>query len=371
MLFVRTRALLFAILISVAALAPRSLGENGTRACAGRFTCVGVRLPAPIRIAAGHALGSVTFRIGPHGRVRRIPGAQSSVPRDAAWFPATGTWFMFRYGHLVVGRGRQPLWRSHEELAPNQLGVIMASSHAVAFQHDHHLYLAPLTGAERPVAPRELPLGWTRSGLYTYRYQGRELLARSDTGRLLKVIARQPLGSDYQVAGGRLYFMSRGVLMSAHGARSRRLASLASLGLSADSWLRPGRLVELMDDNRLVVLRPDGSEFAWTPLPRSQREIESISSPLVVSPHASAVAFAAAAGESNDPNATRRAPGTETVLLLRRGARTAVPAHTSGSHSRSASGEPASSGMGSGFSTATAKATSSQSTPSTLTARSS
>lgn len=42
----------------------------------------------------------------------------------------------------------------------------------------------------------------------------------------------------------------------------------------------------------------------------------------------SAVAFTAAAGESNDPNAARRAHGTETVFLLRPGARTAVPVHT-------------------------------------------
>jgi hypothetical protein len=329
MLHVRTRALLLAILVGVAALAPRSLGESGTRACTGRFSCVGVRLPAPITVAAGHVLGSVTLRIGRHGRVRRLPGAQSPIPRDAAWFPATGTWFMFRRGHLVVGRGRRPLWRSREQIAANQLGVIMASSHTVAFQHDHKLYLAPLTGAERPVAPRELPLGWTRGGLYTYRYQGRELLLRSATGPLLRVIARQPVGSDYQVASGRLYFMSRGVLMSADGAHTRRLASLAGLGLSAEPWLQPlGRLVELLDNNRLVVLRPDGSEFAWTLLPRSQGESKSISSSLVVAPHASAVAFTAAAGESNDPNAAQPGHGTETVYLLRPGARMATPVYT-------------------------------------------
>jgi hypothetical protein len=288
-----------------------------------------VRLPAPITIAAGRVIGSVMLRIGRQGRVRRILGAQRPIPREAVWFSGTGTWFMFRRGHLVVGRGRRPLWRSREEIAANGIGVIMASPHTVAFQHEHKLYLAPLTGAERPVAQRELPLGWTRGGLYTFRYQGRELLLRSATGRLLKVIARQPLGSDYQVASGRLYFISRGVLMSAHGEHTRRLASLAGLGLSADSWLQPlGRLVELLDNNRLVVLRPDGSEFAWTPLPRSQGESESISSSLAVAPRASAVAFTAAAGESNDPNAAQLAHGTETVYLLHPGARMATSVHS-------------------------------------------
>jgi hypothetical protein len=329
MLHVRTRALLLAILVGVAVLAPRSVGESETPACADGFSCVGVRLPAPITIAAGRVIGSVMLRIGRHGRVRRILGAQRPIPREAVWFSGTGTWFMFRRGHLVVGHGRRPLWRSREGIAASELGVIMASSHTVAFQHDHKLYLAPLTGAERLVAHRELPLGWTPGGLYTYRYHGRELLLRSATGRLLKVIARDPLGSDYQVASGRLYFISRGVLMSAYGAHTGRLVSLASLGLSADSWLQPlGRLVELLDNNRLVVLRPDGSQFAWTHLPRSQGAPESISSSLVVAPQASAVAFTAAAGESNDPTAAQPGRGTETVYLLRPGARLATTVHS-------------------------------------------
>jgi hypothetical protein len=49
--------------------------------------------------------------------------------RDAAgvsWFPGTGTWFAIRRRHLVVGRGRRTLWRSHEEIAASRLGVIAA-----------------------------------------------------------------------------------------------------------------------------------------------------------------------------------------------------------------------------------------------------
>jgi hypothetical protein len=329
MLHVRgTRVLLFAILVGVAALAPRSLGESPTRACAGRLSCVGVRLPAPITIAAGHILGSVTFRIRRDGRVGRIPSPQSPFPRDAAWFPGTGTWYVIQHRHLVVGRGRQPPWRSHGEIASNQLGVITASSDAVAFQHDHKLYLAPPGGAERPIAHRELPLGWTAGGLYTYRYQGRQLLLRSATGQLVKVIARRPLGSDYYAANGSLYFISRGVLMSAHGARVERLASLNRLGLSAAPSLQPlGRLVELQDDHRLVVARPAGSVFAWIPLPLSHGPAESISGSLVIGPRSSAVAFTAASGQTGDPDAAR-GHGTETVYLLRSGSHTAMPLHS-------------------------------------------
>ena len=208
-----------------------------------------------------------------------------------------------------------------------QVGVVTLGPHAVAFQHDHRLYLAPLKGAERPVASRETPLGWTHGGLYTYRYQGHALLLRSDTGALLKTIARRPFGSDYFVMNGSLYFITQGVLRSASGARIQRLASLRSLRMPGP-WLQPlGRLLELQDNSHIVVLRPDGSVFAQTPIPRGQGQAEGISSPLVVAPDGSAVAFAAA-GVSAYPDAAGQAHGTETVYLLRAGAHKAVPLHT-------------------------------------------
>lgn len=322
-----TRALLVPILVGVAVLAPRSLGESATRACAGPLPCVGVRLPAPITIAAGHVLGADTFRIARDGRVRRAASPQSPFPRGAAWFPGTGTWYRVRHRNLVVGRGRKPLWTSHGEIAANQLGVIAAGSHALAFQHDHTLYLAQLGGAERAIAHRELPLGWTTGGLFTYRYQGRQLLLRSNAGALVKVIARRPLGSDYSVTNGTLYYITRSVLMSAHGTRIARLASLSSLGLSANPWLQPlRRLVELQDDHRLVIVRADGSMFASTPLPVGHDRSESLSSSLVVAPHLTAVAFTTASGRTGDPR-TGRTRGTETAYVLPAGASTAIPVH--------------------------------------------
>jgi hypothetical protein len=207
--------------------------------------------------------------------------------------------------------------------------VVTLGPDDVAFQHDHKLYLAPLNGAERPVASRELPIGWTSRGLYTYRYPGRELLLRSDTGALVATLARRPLGSDYFVANGTLYFIVRGVLTSALGPQVRPLASLRSLHMSRNSMLQPtGPLLELEDNSRIVVLHPDGSLFASTAVPRSDRQPETISSGLNVSPNGNAVAFAAAAGESGDPSSARRAIGTETIYLLGAGSRKSVPVHT-------------------------------------------
>ncbi len=311
------------ILVAVGALGPGSLPGGATRA--SRLACVGVHLPAPVTITTGR----ISFRIARDCRIRRTRNARSSFPRAAAWFPSTGTWYEIQHGHLVVGRGRTSLWRSHGEIASrDQLGVIIASSHMVAFQHDHKLYLVRLRGAERPVAKREMPLGWTSGGLYTYRYGDRQLLLRSDSGALVKTIARHPLGSDYFVAGGRLYFIVHGVLMSARGPRIRRLGSLASLRMP-DPWLQPvGRLLELEDNSRLVVLRSNGSLFAWAPLPRDDGHPESLSSSLIVAPDASALAFTAAAGESDNPDAAQRAHGTETVYVLWAGAQTATAVHT-------------------------------------------
>jgi hypothetical protein len=292
---------------------------------------VSLGLPAPISVGAVQVKGSISYLIGRDGRVRRVPGAQSQspFPLGAIFFPGTGTWFQIRDRHLIVGRGRTSVWRSHREIASRwQLGLVTVGPQTVAFQHDHKLYLAPISGAERPVASREMPLGWTGGGLYTYRYQGHELLLRSDAGTLLKTIARQPLGSDYFVMNGRLYFISHGVLERAHGMHTQRLVSLASLRMT-DPWLQPlGSLLELQDNSRLLVLRPDGSVFARTPLPRSDGAAESMSSSLVVAPDGSAVAFAAAAGEASDPNAAHGARGTESVYLLRARTRMAVPVHT-------------------------------------------
>jgi hypothetical protein len=325
------RAVLVAILIGVAALAPGTLGQKSSRGCPGPRWCAGVRLPARVAIAAGHVIGTVNFSLGRDGRVRRIhtPRSQEPLPRDAVWFPGTGTWFRIRHRHLLVGRGRESMWRSHGEIASQrQLGLVTLGPHTVAYQRDHKLYLAPLRGAERSVASREMPLGWTTGGLYTYRYQDRELLLRSDTGALLRTIARQPLGSDYFVMNGSLYFISHAALVRASRVGTRRLASLASLGTSARPWLQPlGSLVELQDNSRVVVVRPDGSVFARTPLPRSQGQAESISSELVADRQRSAVAFTAAAGKSNDPAAARLAHGTETVYVLRAGAHSATPVH--------------------------------------------
>jgi hypothetical protein len=322
-----TRAPLLALPAIVGGLAISFVGGSAAGACQGRFSCAGVRLPAPITIAAGHVLGSLSYRIGRDERVRRLPGIPPPFPRDAA-LGIYGVWYSIHHDHLVVGRGQRRLWRSHREFrvsnrdAWKHIGVVMVGSHTVAFTYDNRLYLAPLRGAGRQIARAEVPLGFTRAGLYTYRYRGRQLLLRSDSGALVKVVARQALGSDYGVADGCLYFIVHGEVMSARGSRTRRLVSLHRLGVS-NPWLQPlGRLIELEDNNRLVVVRPDGQVFASTPLPQSGGQPDTISSSVAVAPRASAVAFVAAAGLPGGSGGS--GDGTESVYLLRAGTHSAI-----------------------------------------------
>ncbi len=312
------------LVVGVAALGLELMGGDAVGTCTGHGTCLAARLPTPITITTG----AVSYRIARDGRATRIANAVSRYPRDAAWFPGTDTWYVVRHGQLVVGRGSTTLWRSRREIPAGQLGVIAAGPHAVAFQHDHVLFIAAYGGTDRPVARREVPLGWSAGGLFTYSYTRRELLLRSDTGAILETIARRPLQYEYDLGSGSLFFVTRGVLVGARGARAWRLASLRSLGFTTNTWLQPmGRLVELMDDRRLVVLQPGGSVFASGPLPRDGRQPDAPSSSLAIAPSASAVAFTVAFGRTDNPSATRRAHGTEIAYLLHAGARAATALH--------------------------------------------
>ena len=312
------RLLLVLSPFGIAALAPGSVGR-ATQSCAVRAGCATVRLPAPITVTAGRA----TYRIERDGRVRRVAAPPSPYPRAASWFPGTDTWYMLQRHHLVVGRGHRALWRSRLQVPSRwRLGVIAAGTQAVAFQFEHKLYVAGLEGTERPVAHRELPVGWTAAGLYTYSYKARALLLRSESGRLVKVIARH--ATNYSVASGSLYFFKSGVLWSAHGARIERLASLKRLGLSTNSWLEPlGRFLEVQDGDRLVVLRDDGSVFASSRLPPGRETDVSLVGFPSISTRVGAVAFATVTDQS-----ASRAVGTETVYVLRSGEQEATPVHS-------------------------------------------
>lgn len=295
---------------------PLAVGLSQSAAgCALPARCLPVRLPAPISITAGPR----DYRITRDGRVQRVAPPRSPYPGNATLFQGTSTWYRFQQGHLVVGRGYTALWRSRETIAVTELGLVAAGPHGVAFQHDHWLYVARYGDAERPVARREMPIGWTAGGLFTYSYPRREALLRSVAGRIVRVIAWRPQQYQFDPGRGNLYFVRRGALVGAQGARVRRLAGLRRLGMSDNVELTPlAGLVELFDGSRLVVVRPSGSVFASAPVGRLDR----ISSFVAVAPDRSAVAFAGDTGHG-----PAGAPNVESVYLLRAGAHTATAVH--------------------------------------------
>jgi hypothetical protein len=252
------------------------------------------------------------------------------VPRWPIWLVAalagSGALAAGSLGDGPAGRGRLTLRSSAAAgWSARHIGVVVAGRRMFAFQYGHRLYMGPFHGKVRAVARREMPLGWTGRRLYTNSYPRRALLLRGPTGRLLEVLSPLPFRTDPVVADGSVYLILDGELMRARGAPAKKVVSLAAVGMSADSWLQAvGTLLELQDNRRLTVLRPDGSVFASTALPRRHGEPGTMSSSLVLDPHRHAVAFTVAYGESTDP----RAHGRETLYLLRVGARTAAAVHT-------------------------------------------
>lgn len=295
----------------------------------GRVGAAGAgRLPAPVTIESGFLL-SHRYQIERDGRVRPLRVPRPSYPDGASCCVAPGVWFKMRHGYLMLGRGMRTLWHSDGDLPLGRGSFafqVVVGPRTVAFLYGNYLYLAPFGGAQRRIGPSEVPLGFTRGGVYTYLW-GRRLLLRSDSGAILKTIARVPPNpDDYFVVNGALYFIAHGAVMRAHGARIQRLVSLRHLGLSTRSlsFQPAGRLLELEDNDRLVVLRPDGSVFAWTRLSSRNRLGPAVS--VLTGPRAGAVAFTEVTAQTQRPD-TLLTHATETVYLLRVGSHTPVTLH--------------------------------------------
>ena len=294
------------------------LGGLGFAPSAGDANAAHRLLPAPVTVTAGRA----TFRIARDGDVRRVAATPLPFPPDAAWFPATGSWYEIRHRHLVIGRWGTTLWHSRGEF-PSRIdfNVVIVRGRTIAFAYAQRLYIANLGGPERLVAGGEFPLGWTRGGFFAYRFHGRQLLLRDDAGALVKTVARRPLEYAYDPTVQRLYFVAGGALMRAGGAATERVVALARLGLVADSSLMmqslDGGLLEFLQGRRLIVLRPDGSRFAETRVPPQR----SIDSPITIAPDGRTVAFSTS-------YTLRGGIDRETVYVLHAGARTATPLHT-------------------------------------------
>ena len=117
-------------------------------------------------------------------------------------------------------------------------------------------------GSAPHVVGRGVPLGWTRRGtLVAARFRGTRanLDVRDETGRRLRVLARD-VGTYVldSASGTLLYVDGHRMVVRSDG---RRKAGLALLPAGRGWWIEPlaGGLVALLDQHRVLVLRPDGT----------------------------------------------------------------------------------------------------------------
>lgn len=221
------------------------------------------------------------------------------------------------------------LWRSTRRVAhSSSVDTIVVGRNEIAFSTSwrrSRLYLAPLGGREHFVAGGQFPLGWTNGGLYVGRRDG-AVLFRSGN-RVRRIAQAKVRLAAYDPSSQSLDFVSGCRLFRARGIRTQLVASLSRFGLPSERNLQLqllGHLIALQNQRRLVVLRPDGSLFASTLLPRSHHALVSASP--TAAPGGTEVAFAVM--RPDRPIETQvMERGVETVYLLRPGARAADPVH--------------------------------------------
>ena len=282
------------------------------------------RPPFPVVITTNCA----RFRLGADGKATYDGPWRSPVPPLARAYWMDFAWFGIEHHHIVIGRGMERLWRSHDAYRgthADDLGRIAIGRAGLAFSYfggrRAGLYVAQYGGPEHRVARGEWPLAFTGGKLVTQSNRG-EVVLRGLHGRRLRVLARR--ASDLQVdpKSRIVLFRARGRLFAYDGGSVRELASLRKLGLTAKFLtMEPlGRLVALHDQRQLVVLDHDGRVVARTPLPRRPMRADGVSSAVVANAAATAVAFTATSG-----NTAYGSRGRETVYVLRAGERRARP----------------------------------------------
>jgi hypothetical protein len=284
-----------------------------------------IRLPAALIASTGRG----EFAIQRDGRIGRLSRGTHSVPGGGSW-SADGLWIKSVHGHVAVGRWHRTLWSSVRRIPhASDVGDVVLDRRALAFAvywprgDTPRLYVARLGGREHLVARNEFPWGWTTGGLYVGRADG-PVLFRSAT-RVQPIAGTNVRTATYAPATHSLYFVTGDRLARARGNRVVPVADLADFGLRSSRNLqlqRLGRLVVLQSKRRLVVLRPDGSLFASTSLPRWRRGWPWITGEPTAGPIG--VAFAVLHAKTPSSSAIWQR-GVETVYVLRPGARAATP----------------------------------------------
>jgi hypothetical protein len=301
-------------------------GAVSARACASSSLLRGPSLPAPV--VATTSCGR--FELGAGGRGRLLGPKSLPVPPGVNWYEDL-SWYRLVRGHIVVGRGLRTEWRSQRAYPLSRgsgVGAVSVWSNRVAFSFAAPpanwkrptLYVARRGSAERAVAVGETPIGWTAAGaLVTWSHPG-SLRVRDGDGRLIRVLAADVYTFVFDPRSRALLFLAHGRLERFDGHRLRTIVRLKAVGLSTPLTIQPaGGFVVLRGQRRLVVVRSDGAVISSTALPHLKLRTDRVSSEAAADARGD-IAFTATRG-----NTAYGSKGTETVYLLRRGARTAQP----------------------------------------------
>jgi hypothetical protein len=261
--------------------------------------------------------------IHPDGRVERRPAArkdQERWPRGA--LDRHGDMWLIRLGgHLAVERRGETLWRSARRYrlsgTPHYLEATALGRRAVAFSFSEAaLYVARFGEPERVVARGEHPLLWTGAGrLLTYgsHEHGTSLFLRGADGRLLRRLVTRVHNFYIDPESRSVVLVTRsGLLARTDG---RRLEPLADVHAFREPALElpGGGLITVFSDsaNRLLVLDSGARPFASATIARWPTAA-------AVSAENEAIAFVVTRWSSDYKR------GTDAVVVLRRGARSAV-----------------------------------------------
>jgi hypothetical protein len=288
--------------------------------------------------------GDVVIR--PDGRIERMAGRtdQSEPWPRGALGRSGGRWLMRRDGRLTVERKGKTLWRSAGRYrfygTPHYLETIALGRHAVAFSFSKgefskgELYVARFGAAERVVSRDENPIFWTSTGrLVTYDWDegGTSLFLRTADGRLLRRLAAGVHTFTVEPDDGHsLVLVTRsGLLARMDGERLERLADVHELE-EPTLELPGGGLISVFSGSakRLLVLDSSGRRFASTPLNRWPDTAR-------VSRDGTSLAFVVTRWSSESQ------PLVDVVMVLRRGARSAVEVYVRRHHGSSCGWGPA------------------------------